>query len=1626
MRSDFLGKLDFTRRGTSLRTQLVYPFVILIVIAVILTGFLSLYNSGKAAEYMAWQLMDESAARAEDRVLRFLNRAHLVNEININAIETGQLDLDNMLEQQLHYWRQVRSFEYISYSYIGRTDGGFIGARRLADGTLQTITTDTLTGGKITYFNTDSRGFKTTVSSSLPYYDHKSRPWYKAGVEADKPTWSPVFVDAGGEGLAITAATPLHDNDGTIKGVLGCSFIFSHINQFLRGLNIGRSGATFIMERSGMLVATSTLDATYTADKKRIGVLESENPKISQTGKFISEQFGDLSKISAKQRMSVHLEGEEYFVQFSPLTDNRGINWIIVVMIPENDFTAHIKAGNFNTIMLCIIALCATIALGFTLARQITRPIIELNTAAKKLANGDWSQELSIDRRDEIGELTNSFNLMVKAIHTTTVSRDRLAEEIDERKKIELELQKLAAVVEHSSELVNLAAMDGRMIFLNKAGAAMLGIPPGDVEDHRILDVIPAALQSRVEEVVLPTLLNAGRWEGELQYCNLLTGAVIDVHAMIFIIRNPEREPLYLVNVSHDISERKQVEEELRDNEELMKSIIQGYPIPTFMIGKDHRVIHWNRALEAFTGIGASEMIGDSKHWRAFYRGERPCMVDLLVDEDHEAFARWYGGRSGKSEILEEAFEATEFFPHLGEKGKWLHFTATAIRNSRGAIVGAIETLEDVTDREEKEGILRESENRYRAIFENTGTAAIIVEEDTTISLANAEFEKLTGYARDELENKKSWMRFVVQEDLGRMLHLHRLRRIDANSAVKQYEFHLIDRHKQIKDCIVTIDMIPGSKRSVASLLDITDRKKAEMELICANRQLNDIIEFLPDATVVVDRENNVIAWNRAMEDMTGMSKRHVIGKPLSAYSVGFDGEARPSLLALLDASDADLASTYRYIERKSGIICAETYLSCAYEGRGAFVLSTAAPLFDVQGNRAGAIESIRDITESKKKEEALLEYQQQLADMINFLPDATLVIDNTGKVIAWNRAMEEMTGVLAVDILGKGDYEYALPFYGERRPILIDLVLKPQADLEETYSYVERKGTVIAGEAHFPSLKGSEAYLFGKAGALFDSKGNIVGAIESIRDISERRRVNEALVRAEEKYRGIFENAMEGIYQTTPDGRCISVNPALAHMLGYDSPEEVLKTITDISQQVYANPRHRADLLSLLAKQDRVHKFETQHRRKDGSIGWIALNARAVRDESGQIIYLEGAAEDISERKALEARLFQVQKMEAMGTLAGGIAHDFNNILALIIGYSELALHEIPRDTGLYRKVEQVLRAGDRARDLIKQILTFSRKAEQKRAPVQISALIRETIQLLRSTLPSTIEIQLNIDENTSNSTVMADPTHIHQVLMNLCTNAAHAMREKGGVLSIALTEANIGGASGERIPGLEEGPCLRLMVSDTGHGMNEEVRRRVFDPYFTTKGPDEGTGLGLAVVYGIVKNMSGGITVFSKPGEGAEFQVFFPIADTVETASTPRAESLPTGNGRILVVDDEKYVAEMQKAMLEQLGYETTVRFSGVEALKDFKDQPERFDLVVTDQTMPHMTGADLARQLLKIRPDIPIVLCTGFSARIDEAGARKLGIKAFLMKPVALQRLAEEVHRLLMTRQPPVLSG
>jgi signal transduction histidine kinase/CheY-like chemotaxis protein len=418
-----------------------------------------------------------------------------------------------------------------------------------------------------------------------------------------------------------------------------------------------------------------------------------------------------------------------------------------------------------------------------------------------------------------------------------------------------------------------------------------------------------------------------------------------------------------------------------------------------------------------------------------------------------------------------------------------------------------------------------------------------------------------------------------------------------------------------------------------------------------------------------------------------------------------------------------------------------------------------------------------------------------------------------------------------------------------------------------------------------------------------------------------------------------------------------------------------------------------------------------------------MTIQAARIYNPQGEVIGAIQTAQDITdriraeaERKRLQDQLSQAQKLEAIGTLAGGIAHDFNNMLAAIIGYTELSIDE-PEEKIRRLKLNEVLKASKRAKNLVRQILTFSRHTEQEKKPLDMKFITKEALKLLRSTLPATVEIRQNITNDPC--MINADLTQMHQIIMNLCTNAAQAMGEKGGILDVKLTMSDIQDSILRQHPDAVAGLYVKLTVKDTGFGIDPSIKDRIFEPFFTTKGIGEGTGLGLSVVYGIVKNHQGIITVESEPGSGATFDVYIPTITKMDAReSIPPPEDTKTGNERILLVDDDQALLDMGKMMLESLGYIVDTRTSGMEAMGSFLAAPGFYDLIITDMTMPLMTGSELATEILRIRPNMPIILCTGFSEYIDENRAKDIGIRAFVMKPFSKTTLSKIIREVLDT--------
>ncbi len=532
------------------------------------------------------------------------------------------------------------------------------------------------------------------------------------------------------------------------------------------------------------------------------------------------------------------------------------------------------------------------------------------------------------------------------------------------------------------------------------------------------------------------------------------------------------------------------------------------------------------------------------------------------------------------------------------------------------------------------------------------------------------------------------------------------------------------------------------------------------------------------------------------------------------------------------------------------------------------------------------------------------------------------------------------------------------------------------------------------------------------------DEVGVLAWALDTM-----RRRLREKidqLSASEKNYRELVQSANAIVLHWDKEGRILFMNDYGLHLFGFSHSELVGRLM--VGTIVPEHDSRGADLGrmidDIIRQPDRYRMNENENITKDGRRLIIQWSNRAITDEDGNVVGLLSIGADITERKRLEAELRQAQKLEAIGTLAGGIAHDFNNILTAIFGFTELAQMEAKDNPNLRKRLDQLLTAATRARDLVRQILTFSRRSEHQKMPLQISLLIKESLKLLRASLPATIDIRTNI---ASDEQTLADPTQIHQMIMNLATNAFHAMEEKGGVLGISLTATTIDAATAHAInTDLAPGRYLRLEVSDTGCGMDPATMEKIFEPYFTTKEQGKGTGLGLAVVHGIVKSHGGAIQVTSQPGFGSVFTILLPIApvETSDPAAAAPAATLPhqTGTARIMVVDDEETIRFLAEEFLTRAGHRVTSFATPTAALQEFSRQPARWDLVVTDLTMPEGTGLDLAARLRVIRPELPVILCSGYNEVVGEEQLAAAGIAHCLRKPLLQKELLDAVVKVL----------
>ncbi|MFH1984658.1 MAG: PAS domain S-box protein [Pseudomonadota bacterium] len=726
-------------------------------------------------------------------------------------------------------------------------------------------------------------------------------------------------------------------------------------------------------------------------------------------------------------------------------------------------------------------------------------------------------------------------------------------------------------------------------------------------------------------------------------------------------------------------------------------------------------------------------------------------------------------------------------------------------------------------------------------------------------------------------------------------------------------------------------------------------------------------------------RSGNFLNVNQRYCNIVGYSQKDI--SQLSFQDITHPDDLQDDLnfmKLLLEGKINDFTLEKRYFHKNGSIV---------------WVKITVSPMWKHGDDANFHIAIVEDITEHKKIEEAARESEAKYRELVGSLPEVVFEMDATGTLTFVNQNAFDLFGYTEEELdKGLNALQMIIPEDRNRALKNIQKILNGYILGGLEYTALRKNGTTFPVEIHSNcSMRDTQP----------------IGLRGLIIDLSKSKKMETDLKRRAMA----MDQSSETIVITDTNGLITYVNPAFEKTSGYSQEEALGK-----NPRILQGGKHDA-----MFYRELWHTISTGktwcgifiNKRKDGAQYIEEATISPVLSDKGEIVNYVAVKRDISDKLKLETQLQQAQKMEAIGNLAGGVAHDFNNILTPIVGYTEMLLLDAHDNSPVQMGLSRILAAAKTAKNLVNQILTFSRQSEHEKKPLKVQLVIKEALKLVRSSLPATVDIENAIDSDCG--PVLADETQIHQIIMNLCTNAYHAMTETGGKVTVTLKEVELA-VDDLKDPAMIPGKYVCLTVADTGIGMNQGTMGRIFEPYFTTKETGKGTGLGLAVVHGIVKDHSGHVTVYSEPGKGTEFNVYLPVIKAIQDADQFEMKPIQKGDEHILLVDDKKDVVDIEQQMLEYLGYHVTARTSSPDALEAFRANPDKFDLVITDMTMPNMTGDKLAGELIKIRSGMPVILCTGFSEMMSKEKAESTGIKGFLMKPVVIGDLSAMIRKVL----------
>ncbi len=943
----------------------------------------------------------------------------------------------------------------------------------------------------------------------------------------------------------------------------------------------------------------------------------------------------------------------------------------------------------------------------------------------------------------------------------------------------------------------------------------------------------------------------------------------------------------------------------------------------------------------------------------------------------------------------EEAMQALYAPPHtayveqraLAKDGwRWIAWADTAILDDQGNVKEIIGVGRDITDRKRAEESLRSSESKYRFLTENIADIVWTLDLDLNTTYVSPSITPLLGFTPEERLMQSIEEQITpaavesVQAIFGQEIEREKTAKPDPDRVVT-VEIEYYCKNGDVRWLETAVKWLRDGSGVIVGILgvsrDIDDRRRTEEKLRASEEHLRMLFDQAAEAIFVCRPDGRLIRVNQQACHMSGYTETELLHMNVT------DIDNRIT-------TPEDLQSCYQAISADRPVSIESRHR----RKNGSFfpVELTIGRLQTPEGPNVLAI--ARDISERKQAEDALRKSEARLRNFFSHAPVGFFQSTPAGKYRRVNARFAEMLGY-APDELTDIDN-------------IADLYVDP-AQREEVKRRLAENDQLDDFHIHLWRKDGQTMWMAIYTQTERDKNGNILYYDGFTQDITERKKAQDALREREEKFRAITTTAADSIFCKDSHQRYTFVNPAMIRLFNCRESDLIGKTPEEIFDEEAAAIVNEMDQRTFAG--ETVNEAQTLNV-SDSRYTFHTIQV-PLRNAEGEIEGISGIVRDTTRQRQLEQDLQHAQKMESIGTLAGGIAHEFNNMLGIIIGNAELAADDIPEWNPAADCIKEIRVASLRAKDVVRKLLSVASKTPETRQPLKIGTIIREAAELLRRTIPTTIDLQVEIA--CQNEAVLADAPEISQVMINLCANAVHAIGNEPGTITVSLGKTVLLPAPAHP-DNLPPGDYARLTIADTGHGVEPAIMSRLFDPYFTTKEVNEGLGMGLAVVHGIIKKHDGTITIESEAGCGTVVQILLPIVEVSIPEAKTAAPDPPTGSGRILLVDDESSLATMLQQLLTRLGYDTSVETNSQKALEKFSQTPDRFDLVITDVSMPNMAGDTLAREIMAIRPGMPIILCTGHSSHIGAAQAQQIGIAAFLHKPVNKAELGATIRQVI----------